>query len=48
MIKSLYLMLVKCHEHFYPFVISFANEVFIIIRIVVWIFLSISQVQGNQ
>jgi hypothetical protein len=47
MIKSLHLMLVKCHEHLHPFVISFANEDFYIIRIIVWIFLSILQVQVN-
>jgi hypothetical protein len=48
MIKSLYLTLEKCHEHLHPFVISFVDEDFLIIRIVVWIFWSILQVQVNQ
>jgi hypothetical protein len=48
MIKSLYPTLVKCHEHLHSFVISFANEDFLIIRIIVWIFLNILQVQVNQ
>jgi hypothetical protein len=47
-IKPLYLMLVKCHEHLHPFVISFVDEFIIIIRIIVWIFLSVLQVQVNQ
>jgi hypothetical protein len=47
MIKSLYLTLVKCHEHLRPFVISFVDEDFLIIRIVVCIFFSILQVQVN-
>jgi hypothetical protein len=48
MIKSLYPTLIKCHEHLHPFVISFVDEDFLIIRIVVWIFWSILQVQVNQ
>jgi len=44
MIKSLYPILVKCHEHLHSFEISFADEDFLIIKIVVWIFLSILQV----
>jgi len=48
MIKFPYLTLVKCHEHVHPFVISFADEDFFFIRIIVWIFLTILQVQVNQ
>jgi hypothetical protein len=48
MIKFPYLTLVKCHEHVHPFVISFADEDFFIIRIIVWIFLTILQVQVKR
>jgi hypothetical protein len=41
-------MLVKCHEHLHPFVKSFANVDSFFIRIIVWIFFSILQVQVNQ
>jgi len=48
--KSLYIMLVKCHEHFHPLVNSernFANHD-ILITIVVWIYSKRLQAQVNQ